>query len=395
MTQTPVERWMLPDGIEEILPPEAGKIDALRRAILDLFGRWGYELTIPPMIEFTESLLVGLGKDVDLLTFKVTDQLSGRSMGIRADMTPQVARMDAHSLERDGANRLCYAGHVVKTQIKNALDTRSPIQVGAELFGAPGLDAEIEIVSMLMSAFELAQIADVCLDLGHVGIYRAITEFAGLTPEQESEFFGLLQAKALPDINHWVQAHVMDEAVARWLLALPRLAGAIDVLDTAREVLDGAPDEVFAALDELQAVAEVIAARYPQVTLYFDLSELTGYHYLTGLVFAAFVPARGVAVARGGRYDHIGEVFGRARSAIGFTADLVAMSRLGKREVKLAPAIFALASDNPAQWQVIQNLRQSGERVICAMAEQHTPLAHQICDRQLVEVAGEYHVKPL
>lgn len=395
MNNTPVERWMLPDGIEEILPPEASKIDSLRRSMLDVFGRWGYELTIPPMMEFTDSLLVGLGKDVDLLTFKVTDQISGRSMGIRADMTPQVARMDAHSLNRTGANRLCYSGHVLKTQIKNALDTRSPIQVGAELFGCPGLDAELEVVSMLLAAFEHAQIEQVSLDLGHVGIYRAITEFAGLSAELEDEFFALLQAKALTDISHWVEQHIADAQIAQWLLALPRLSGAVHVLNVARETLEGAPDEVFAALDELQTVADVIAARYPNVALYFDLSELTGYHYLTGLVFAAFVPGQGVAVARGGRYDHIGEVFGRARSAIGFTADLVAMSRLSGRPVHSTPAIFAPVSDSPEQWSAIEKLRHAGERVICALADQQAPLAHQNCDRELVLVNGEFTVKSL
>lgn len=395
MTSTPVERWMLPDGIEEILPPEAAQIDRLRRSVLDLFGRFGYELVIPPMMEFTDSLLVGLGKDVDLLTFKVTDQLSGRSMGIRADMTPQIARIDAHSLGRNGANRLCYGGHVVKTQIKNALDTRSPIQVGAELFGEPGLDADMEMVSMLLAAFAHARVDSVCLDLGHVGIYRALAEAANLSDAEEDEFFALLQAKALTDISHWVAAHVQDAQVAQWLLALPRLAGALPTLAQARTVLNGAPAEVFAALDELEAVAQVIAARYPEVTPYFDLSELTGYHYLTGLVFAAFVPGTGGAIARGGRYDHIGEVFGRARSAIGFTADLVAMSRLSRLQHQQPQGIFAPISANPAQWQAISELRVAGEVVICALASQQQPLPHQKCDRQLVEENGGFTVKPL
>lgn len=395
MTNTPVERWMLPDGIEEILPPEASKIDALRRSILDLFAHWGYELVIPPMMEFTDSLLVGLGKDIDLLTFKVTDQMSGRSMGIRADMTPQIARIDAHSLVHSGSNRLCYSGHVLKTQVKNALDTRSPIQVGAELFGEPGLDAEFEILSMLVAAFEHAQIDNLCLDLGHVGIYRAITEVAGLTSEQEAEFFALLQAKALPDINQWVKAHVGDSQIAGWLLELPRLSGALPILDSARDLLEGAPAEVFLALDELQRVAEVINARFPQVNLYFDLSELTGYHYLTGVVFAAFVPGQGVAIARGGRYDHIGEVFGRARSAIGFTTDLVAMSRISGRSVSRSRGIFAPVSEHPGQWAAICELRAAGEKVICALAEQTVPLAHQDCDRQLLESDGKFYVTPL
>ncbi len=395
MTQTPVERWMLPDGIEEILPPEASKIDALRRSVLDVFGRWGYELTIPPMMEFTDSLLVGLGKDVDLQTFKVTDQLSGRSMGIRADMTPQVARMDAHSLNRHGVNRLCYSGHVLKTHTQNALEIRSPIQVGAELFGEPGLDAEVEVVSMLLEALKHAAVTDVCLDLGHVGIYRAIIEVSELTSEQEAELFTLLQAKAHSDIQRFVDEHVSVPKVAEWLKALPRLSGALPILDAARTQFDGAPDEVLAALDELQTVASVIVERYPSVNLYFDLSELSGYHYQTGLVFAAFVPGVGSAIVRGGRYDHIGEVFGRARSAIGFTADLVAMSRLSGQAALQPAAIFALNSDSPAWWPTISQLRADGERVICAMADQTEPLAHQNCDRQLLERDGQFVVLPL
>lgn len=395
MTKTPVERWMLPDGIEEILPPEAGKIDGLRRSLLDLFKRWGYQLVIPPMVEFTDSLLVGLGKDMDLLTFKVTDQLSGRSMGIRADMTPQIARIDAHSLNRQGVARLCYSGHVLKTSVDNPLETRSPIQVGAELFAAPALDAEIEVISMLLAAFEHAAIAELCLDLGHVGIYRALAECAGFTETEEEEFFTLLQAKALTEIAQWVAAHVSDPCLAAWFLALPRLSGALPVLDAARKLLDGAPDEVFAAFDELESVAAVISSRFPEVALYFDLGELTGYHYATGVVFAAFVPGQGGAIARGSRYDHIGEVFGRARSAIGFTADLVLMSRLSTRAAVQPSAIFVSPSDHPKQWQAVCELRNAGEVVVCGMSGQTAPLAHQNCDRQLLEENGEFRIKPL
>ncbi len=394
MTNTPVERWMLPDGIEEILPPEAHKVDSLRRSLLDVFGRWGYELVIPPMMEFTDSLLVGLGKDVDLLTFKVTDQLSGRSMGIRADMTPQIARMDAHSMNHSGVNRLCYSGHVLKTRVSNALDTRSPIQVGAELFGEPGIAAEQEILSLLVGAFDLAHIPNMCLDLGHVGIYRALVESAGLSSQQDAEYFELLQAKALTDLSVWVKANISCSKTAAWFLALPRMTGTTTVLAQARETFEGAPDEVFAALDELESVAQVITERHGGVRLYFDLSELTGYHYLTGIVFAAFVEGQGTALARGGRYDHIGEVFGRARSAIGFTADLVGMSRLSQWPMNTSNAIFAPFSENPDQWQAIQALRAQGEVVVSAMAKQVEPQPNQHCDRILTERDGKFIVEP-
>lgn len=386
---------MLPDGIEEILPPEARQVDKLRRQLLDLFERWGYELVIPPMMEFTDSLLVGLGKDVDLLTFKVTDQVTGRSMGIRADITPQTARIDAHSLRRTGVNRLCYAGHVLLSQMHNALGTRSPTQLGVEIFGEAELTAEIEVTSLLLDTFEKAQIEQVCLDLGHVAIFRSLAATVGLSETQEKAYFALLQAKALTEIRQWVETNIADAQHAHWLKELPRLAGGLKVLDSARVVLKGAPAEVFEALDELTTVAEVLAQRFPDTELYFDLSELTGYHYLTGLVFAAFVPNQGTSIARGGRYDHIGEVFGRARSAAGFSADLVAMSRVGTPEEALRPGIFAADTRNPLQWQTIQALREQGERVVCAATGQRAPLPYQACDRQLVEVDGEFIVQPL
>lgn len=392
---TPVERWMLPDGIEEILPPEAQQVEQLRRRLLDLFSRWGYELVMPPMMEFTDSLLVGLGKDIDILTFKVTDQLSGRSMGIRADMTPQIARIDAHSLKRGGVNRLCYAGHVLNTQMKSALATRTPMQVGIELYGETGLDGDTEVVSLLLDTLQHADLQNICLDIGHVGIFRALVEAAALSDESERAYFELLQAKALTDINHWVAANVADEQAGEWLLALPRLAGAKSVIGNAREAFAGAPAEVFAALAELEAIAEVVQARFPEAQLYFDLGELTGYHYRTGLGFAVFAEGYGTAIARGGRYDHIGEVFGRARPATGFTADLVALHRLGLHNSAVKPGIFALANGSVEFWQEIQALRKQGEIVVVGAGQQKSPLAYQNCDRVLLEEQGKFAVKAL
>lgn len=395
MTNTPVERWMLPDGIEEILPPEAQQVDDLRHQLLGLLNSWGYELVIPPMMEFTDSLLVGLGDDVDLLTFKLTDQLSGRSMGVRADMTPQIARIDAHSLRREGVNRLCYSGHVLRTRMDGELGTRSPIQVGLELFGEDTLTADIEVTSLLLDVFEMAQVSNLCLDLGHVAIFRSLAAAAQLTREQETELFNLLQAKALTDIGHWIRQHIVDETVARWFNELPRLAGSIRVLDTARKIFAGAPAEVFRALDELQSVAELLHERYNRVQLYFDLSELTGYHYLTGLVFAVFAPGSGTSVARGGRYDKIGEVFGRSRAATGFTLDLVALHRLSELTPAKPNGIFAPATTNPAQWSFIQNLRHGGERVVCGFHDQTGPHDYQACDRILVEKGESFEVRGL
>jgi ATP phosphoribosyltransferase regulatory subunit len=392
---TPVERWMLPDGIEEILPPEARQVELRRRSLLDLFHRWGYDLVIPPMMEFTDSLLVGLGNDIDLLTFKVTDQLSGRSMGIRADLTPQIARIDAHSLVREGISRLCYAGHVIKAQMQSALDSRNPLHVGVELYGESGLEADAEVISLLLATLDQAQVPDLCLDLGHVGIYRALARAAGLSAEQEISFFNLLQAKALTEIGTWVAHQVADAQAAAWLTALPRLCGPSALLASARELFVGAPTAVFTALDELEQVAALVQCRYPEAQLYFDLSELTGYHYQTGVVFAVFVPGMGTAIARGGRYNHIGEVFGRARSATGFTADLIMLSRVGGQAIPTPPGIFAPTSVHPALWQAVQSLREQGERVVMATHQSPDPQDFQHCDRRLVEQDGQFLVKPL
>ncbi len=390
-----VERWLLPDGIEEILPKEAQHVEHLRRQLLDLFHSWGYDLVIPPMVEFTDSLLIGQGHDVDLLTCKITDQISGRSMGIRADITPQTARIDAHSLKREGVNRLCYAGHVMYNKPKQPLGTRTPIQVGVELFGEPGLDADVEVISLLLETLRSARLPSLCIDLGHVGIYRALAEAAGLSKEQEHRLFGLLQAKAMTEIKAWVADNVTDAETASWFLALPQLSGGADTIARAQAAFEQAPAEVAAALDELQSVAEVISERYPEAQLYFDLSELRGYQYLTGMVFAAFAPGVGNAIARGGRYDHIGEVFGRSRSATGFAAELVALQRLGQFGNGNFCAIFAPLSENPAQWQAIQSLRAAGERVISASAAQPEPADFQVCDRQLVERDGKFETVPL
>lgn len=388
-----VDRWMLPDGIEEVLPEEAEHIEALRRRVLDLFQRWGYDLIIPSMVEFTDSLLIGLGQDLDLQTFKVTDQLSGRTLGIRADITPQAARIDAHSLRRDGINRLCYAGHVLYTRPKSALASRNPLQVGVELFGDNSIEADIEVVSLLLSTLKEADLIDLHIDLGHVGIFRALAAEAQLSQSQEKAFFELLQAKAMADINAWVDEHLAGSPAAAWLKALPKLAGAANVLHEAKTVFADAPSAVRKALDELLVLAETLTERYPQAHLYFDLSELRGYHYHTGIVFAAFAAGAGEAIATGGRYDHIGEVFGRARSATGFSANLVALKRLAQPSCDLPTGIFAPYSTHPAQWQAVERLRDAGERVVCGSNWQNAPIDYQTCDRILVERDGVFAVE--
>lgn len=388
---TYADRWLLPEGIEEILPAEAKTIDNLRRRLLDLYSTWGYDMVIPPLVEYTDSLLIGLGRDVDLLTFKMTDQMTGRMLGIRADITPQTARMDAHSFIRSGTSRLCYAGHVVHTRPKNPLATRTPIQAGIECYGEAGVAADIEVVSLLVESLKLAGLPRLHIDLGHIGIYRALAEFAGLNKSQEDSFFDLLQRKAITEIRIWVKANIVDEQLAGLFLSLPGLAGDKSLLFKAREIFSSI-SSIQLALDKLAHVADAIEKRYPEVELYFDLGELRGYHYLTGIVFAAFAPGYGNPIASGGRYDHIGEVFGRARPATGFAVDITAISKLGLLKPVAVSAIGVVENTDQAQWLAIQKLRQSGERITCI--HQQSDWQELGCDRQLILQDGQYQVVP-
>jgi ATP phosphoribosyltransferase regulatory subunit len=379
-----IENWMLPDGVEEILPSEAHHVEILRRQLLDLFISWGFDLVIPPMMEFSDALMVGLGQDLEGLTYKVVDQVSGGTMAIRSDMTPQAARMDAHSLKRDGVSRLCYSGHVLFTRAKSPLCSRSPLQVGVELFGEPGLGADIEIISLLIEAIQLANLPQWSLDLGHVGIFRALAAACSLSENQERQLFELLQAKAMADIQVWVNENIADQSLAQWLLVLPRLSGGISTLERAQQVFVGAPPSVLKAIEELQRTSAILRERYPDIPLYIDLSELRGYHYHTGIVFAAFAPGLGREIASGGRYDHIGEAFGRARPATGFTLDLIALKRLSSVCGQSSRGIFVPMELVQSSWDAIQALRAQGERVVCATASFPKYLPHLACDRVLV-----------
>lgn len=395
-----VDRWLLPDGVEETLPAQAQYVEQLRRKLLDTYHNWGYELVIPPLLEFTESLFSGVGHDLELLTLKVTDQLSGRTMGLRADMTPQAARMDAHSFRKQGVNRLCYADHVVHAKPKSPLAIRTPLQVGVELFGEAGLDADIEVISLLLESLSLSDVdaQSVTLELGHVGIYRALVETAELTKAQENELFDLLQIKDSAELESWLTSNITDAENRSLFTALLSLSGGADILEQAQQVLESAPAEVSAAIDELHAITEVVQQRYPEISLYFDLSESRGYHYHTGIVFAAYVEGFGDMVANGGRYDHIGEAFGRARPATGFGLNLTSILSMASSVVEVsgiyAPAIEDTA-DSQAQWQAIQTLREQGERVVCGISAEEPNFVELNCDRQLVLVDGEYTVESL
>ncbi len=392
---TSVDRWQLPDGIEEVLPAQAATAERLRRRLLDLYRSWGYQLVIPPLMEFTESLLIGLGQDLDLLTFKLTDQLSGRALGIRADITPQVARIDAHSLAQPGVTRLCYAGSILHTRPKSLLASRSPIQLGAELYGDNSLAADVEIVRLMLATLEVAGIssaspgADVTLDLGHVGVYQAVLASAGLSPEQEQTVFDALQRKSVPDLH--IALAGVDPAAAALIIALVDLHGDDSVLANARELFADHAPGALAAVNALQEVATEIRRQRPSLDIYFDLAELRGYHYHTGIVFAAYVPGHGEALANGGRYDNVGAVFGRARPATGFATDLKALLALVPGGEEPAGAISMPDSDDPALAAVVSKLREAGEIVINCLSAEPDPR----CDRQLLEQDGEWRVQAI
>ncbi len=390
-----VDRWLLPDGIEEVLPPEAARIETARRHVLDLFQRWGYELVITPHVEFLESLLTGAGQDLDLKTFKVIDPLSGRQMGLRADITPQVARVDAHTLRREGPSRLCYAGSVLHAKPQALATSRSPIQLGAELYGDNSSSSDLEVISLMLETLGLVEVPDVHMDLGHVGIYRGLARAAGLSGDAEQRLFDALQRKAMDEISA-LTADV-EPALASMLRALARLCGGRETLDAARALLAGAPAAVLESLEGLIRIADQLAVRYPELPLYFDLGELRGYHYHTGVVFAVFVPGVGQSIAQGGRYDDIGADFGRARPATGFSTDLKTLVSLGKAEL-VAPmvGIWAPYNTDPALWQAICRLRERGERVVQALDGQRDDAVLSAgCDRQLLLQESSWIVTPL
>ncbi len=360
------DSWLLPEGIEETLPDEATYLENLRRRILQLFACWGYDLVIPPMIDFIDSLLTGSGHDLDLQTFKLTDQISGKTLGFRADMTPQVARMDAHHLKHEWPTRLCYVGTVLHTRGDPLEKTRSPMQIGAELYGHAGIESDVEVISLMLEMLAQSGLLDVHLDLGHVGIFRALSGQAGLNQSTESLLFDVLQRKAKTELEELISGLDVDEAIKIMLLKLPELNGGRDTLSKAGSILAKADGQVKKSLANLETVAEQLSRRFPSLPLSYDLAELRGYHYHTGVVFAAFVPTVGREIARGGRYDNIGAVFGRARPATGFSADLKLLATLGKQtaQVENIQRIFAPYLDDYTLNQKIRDLRALGQIII-------------------------------
>jgi len=395
---TDMKPWLLPDGVEEILPVEAYKLESLRRELLDLYKSWGYEFVITPLIEYLDSLLVGSSHDLDLHTFKITDQLSGRMMGIRADITPQAARIDAHCLNREGPARLCYADNVLHTKPRGIMTSRVPIRIGAELYGHSGVECDIELVCLMHQTLKAIEINDFHIVLGHVGIFRTLVHEAKLKESTERELFEAVQRKAYDEIDLVLSKSVSDSVLRGMLQNLTRLSGDEETLSKALTVFADAPDSVKAELKELVAIAEEVKQRIPDIVLCFDLCELRGYEYHTGIVFAAYSPNYGRAVAKGGRYDHIGEVFGRARPASGFDSDLKVLARLSKKVPEKKAGILAPNIVDEKLSDFVDSLRKQGEVVITNLVNQtidKETCEELNCDRQIVLKNNSWLVDPL
>jgi ATP phosphoribosyltransferase regulatory subunit len=379
--------WLLPENIADVLPSEARKIEELRRRVLDNFSLYGYEMVMPPMLEYLESLLTGAGQDMNLRTFKLVDQLSGRTMGIRADMTTQVARIDAHLLNRQSVTRLCYAGSVLHTRPSGLHASRELLQIGAEIYGHAGLEADAEIQELALASLRLAGMTEVRLNLCHVGVLRAILRNDPAAAALEEQLFVLLEAKDVPGLRELTQH--LDPVTRDALLVLPSLYGDITIIAQAKAVLPALPG-IDRALEELMTLATLAGAT--NVTV--DLADLHGYHYHSGVMFAAYVPGLPNAVVRGGRYDHVGEAFGRARPATGFSLDLRELARLmPSAQRKLA--ICAPWGTQAGLREKIAELRQGGDIVVQSLPGHENDHDEFDCDRTMEFANGKWIIKNL
>lgn len=374
--------WLLPEYFADALPHEAARIEQLRREVLDLFRGHGYELVMPPMLEYLDSLLTGSGSDLKLRTFKLVDQLSGRTLGLRADMTPQVARIDAHLLNRQGVTRLCYCDSVLHTLPASQAASREPIQLGAELYGYTGIEADREAILLMASALARTGTPASRIDIGHVGVFRALARAAGLEFDAETTILQLLQVKDVPSLRDYCAS--MAEPYRSAFLRLPELYGGPDLLEAAARELPALP-EITSALETLRQLQKAM----PELPLSFDLADLRGYHYHNGVVFAAYYPGFPSAVARGGRYDGVGKDFGRARPATGFSMDLREIARLSSVEKSAVGILAPYAPTDMALAAKIVALRDQGE-IVVELLPGESRCEGPLCDRRLVQSNGQW-----
>ncbi len=384
-----MRNWLLPEYIEDVLPAEAARIEQLRRKLLDLFKVHGYQYVIPPTLEYLESLITGTGHDLDLATFKVVDQLTGRLMGIRADMTPQAARIDAHMLNQQGVSRLCYAGTVLRTKPDGLARTREPLQLGAELFGHAGIESDIEIQRLMIKALQLLGLQDLNIDFSHVAIFEALVRAGNVNADLEEALYAALQSKDKSQVA--ALGANLDAAYRQAFIDLTDLNGDVNVLEKAANVLPKLP-EIIQALANLSAVASKLSDLNVQVS--FDLGELRGYHYHSGVVFAAYARGYTGPVALGGRYDEVGIAFGRARPATGFSLDLRGIvSALAP--ASLPKSILAPEGNEKDLLSKIETLRADGLLVIQVLPNSEVNLTELNCDSALVLRDGEWLIETL
>jgi ATP phosphoribosyltransferase regulatory subunit len=370
--------WLLPEYVEDILPAEAARIERLRRTVLDLFAVHGYQLVMPPLLEYVDSLLTGTGHDLDLRTFKLVDQLSGRMLGVRADITPQVARIDAHLLNRSGVTRLCYAGSVLHTLPSDMNRTREPLQIGAEIYGHKGVESDIEVQRLMMQAMAVSGIVEAHLDLGHVAVFRALVRRARIAAALESDLFRAMQLKDVPALRNLTKR--LDRTTREALAALPDLYGGREVLTAAGKRLPRYP-EIRNALGDLKRLSDALG---DVARIRFDLAELRGYHYHSGVVFAAYAQGWSNALARGGRYDEVGRAFGRARAATGFSMDLRELASARPNGGAKAGVLAPYKPNDVTLQKRISALRARGEIVIVDLPGHAKTRDELGCDRRLV-----------
>lgn len=391
MTHT--DRWLLPDAIEEVLPPLATRIESLRRQSLDYFAGWGYQLVMPPQAEFLESLLSGMGNDLDLLTCKVIDQLSGRLLGISPDLTQQVARMDARSMGTTGVARYCYCAPVLHARPASLLNSRNPLQLGAELYGSDQVAADSEIISLMVGLAQTLGLTDLTLDVGHVGLYHALVGELQLSDEHRAELFALMRQRALPELNQWLEQHISDVFYRSLLSALPSWSGDVELLSLLEPKLQGTP--LAAPLQDLSQLLTELQQDLPGVTVHVDLAELRDYNYHTGLVFSLFQRGHGQAIAKGGRYDDTGAAYGRARAATGFSADLKMLAKLLPSEpVEPARRIYVPALQDQDLRAAVRQLRSEGEVLVQGLSAATMSEDAASCSHELVQRSGRWHVVP-
>jgi len=379
--------WLLPEQIADVLPSQARRIEELRRTLIDGARSYGFELVMPPMLEHLESLLSGTGHALDLKTFKLVDQLSGRTLGLRADTTPQVARIDAHLLNRQGVARLCYCGPVLHTRADSAQSTREPLQFGAEIYGHGGLEADLEILDLALDGLHAAGVDDVLLDLGHARIVRAVLGDAAVD-ELVIDALARKDTAALSELSQALTGQTRDA-----LSALLRLYGGGEVLGAARTELPPHP-AIGRALDDLAWLADHVQMAHPAARIGFDLADMSGYAYYSGARFSVYGAAANAALARGGRYDEVGAVFGRNRPAVGFSLDVKALAMAAAEQPAVA-AVRAPWNEDRELRATVRRLREQGQMVVCTLPGHEHEAQEYDCDRELINVDGCWVLRAL